>query len=154
MSNIAQMVNVLQAMIITSKDKLVLAPTYHAFKLYIPFQDATSLPATVENNPLYQVGKTEMPMLSVTAGRAKDGKLYVGLVNANATQAAELDLQVGAAAPKTVKGQVLTAGAMDAQNELGKAAQVVPQPFEAKATDGKLTIKLPAKSIVVVAVEG
>jgi len=43
---------------------------------------------------------------------------------------------------------------MDAQNELGKPAQVVPQPFEARAADGKLTLKLPAKSIAVVAVEG
>lgn len=154
MSNVAQMVNVLQAMILTSKDKLVLTPTYHAFKLYTPFQDATSLPVQLENNPTYRVDKVEMPGLSATAARARDGKLYVGLVNANATQAAELELQVGTAAPRAVKGQVLTAGAMDAQNELGKAAQVLPQPFEAQATGGKLTLKLPAKSIVVVAVEG
>lgn len=154
MSNIAQMVNVLQAMIITSKDKLVLTPTYHAFKLYVPFQDATSLPARVENNPVYKVGATEMPQVNVTAGRGKDGKLYLGLVNANATQAAELDVQVGATVPKAVKGQLLTAGAMDAQNELGKAPQVVPQAFEARAAGGKLTLKLPAKSVVVVAVEG
>ncbi len=154
MTNVAQMVNVLQAMILTSKDKLALTPTYHAFKLYVPFQDATSLPASVENNPVYQVGKTEMPSLSVTAGRAKDGKLHVALVNANATQAAELALQVGANTPKAVKGQLLTAGAMDAQNELGKPAQVVPVPFEAQAVGGKLTLKLPAKSIVVVAIEG
>jgi len=154
MTNIAQMVNVLQAMILTSKDKLVLTPTYHAFKLYVPFQDATSLPVKVENNPAYKIDKFQMPGVSATAGRAKDGKVYVGLVNANPTQAAELDLQLGSNAPKAVKGQVLTAAAMDAQNELGKAPQVVPQPFEAKATNGKLTIKLPAKSVVVVAVEG
>jgi alpha-L-arabinofuranosidase len=154
MTNIAQMVNVLQAMIITSKDKLVLTPTYHAFKLYTPFQDATSLPVKVENNPVYKVDKLEMPGLSATAGRGKDGKLWVGLVNANATQAAELDLQVGTATPKAVKGQVLTAGAMDSQNELGKAPQVVPVAFEAQAVGGKLTIKLPAKSVIVVAVEG
>jgi alpha-L-arabinofuranosidase len=154
MTNIAQMVNVLQAMILTSKDKLVLTPTYHAFKLYVPFQDATSLPAKVENNPTYKVDKFSMPAISVTAGRAKDGKVYVGLVNANPTQAAELDLQLGAGAPKAVKGQVLTAAAMDAQNELGKPAQVVPQPFEAQSANGKLTLKLPAKSVVVVAVEG
>ena len=123
MTNVAQMVNVLQAMILTSKDKLVLTPTYHAFKLYVPFQDATSLPAKVENNPTYTVDKFSMPGISVTAGRAKDGKVYVGLVNSNATQAAELDLQVGAGAPKAVKGQVLTAGAMDAQNELGNGAR-------------------------------
>jgi alpha-L-arabinofuranosidase len=154
MTNIAQMVNVLQAMIITSKDKLVLTPTYHAFALYTPFQDATSLPARIENNPVYKVGTQEMPGLSATAARGKDGKLYVGLVNANATQGAELTLQVGTAAPKAVKGKLLTAAAMDAQNELGKPAQVLPVAFEALAVDGKLTIKLPAKSVVVVAVEG
>ena len=154
MSNVAQMVNVLQAMIQTSKDKLVLTPTYHAFALYTPFQDATSLPATIENNPVYKVGATEMPGLSATAARGKDGKLYIGLVNSNATQSAELTLQVGASAPKAVKGKLLTAGAMDAQNELGKSAQVVPVAYEAQAADGKLTLKLPAKSIVVVAVEG
>lgn len=154
MTNVAQMVNVLQAMILTSKDKLVLTPTYHAFKLYTPFQDATSLPARIENNPVYRVGATEMPGLSATAARGKDGKLYLGLVNSNANQPAELTLQVGATAPKSVKGQLLTAGAMDAQNELGKAPQVTPVAFEAQAVNGKLTLKLPAKSVVVVAVEG
>jgi alpha-N-arabinofuranosidase len=154
MTNVAQMVNVLQAMILTSKDKLVLTPTYHAFALYTPFQDATTLPAKIENNPVYKVGATEMPELSATAARGKDGKLYIGLVNSNATQAAELTLQVGTTVPKAVHGKLLTAGAMDAQNELGKAAQVVPQAFDAQAVDGKLTLKLPAKSIVVVAVEG
>lgn len=154
MTNIAQMVNVLQAMILTSKDKLVLTPTYHAFAMYTPFQDATSLPAKIENNPVYQVGGTQMPELSATAARGKDGKLYIGLVNANPNQLAELTLQVGANAPKAVKGQLLTAAAMDAQNELGKPAQVTPVAYEAQAADGKLTLKLPAKSIVVVAIDG
>ncbi|MBV8500293.1 MAG: alpha-N-arabinofuranosidase [Paucibacter sp.] len=153
MSNVAQMVNVLQAMIQTSKDKLVLTPTYYAFRMYVPFQDATSLPAKIENNPVYKVGGAEMPELSATAARGKDGKLYIGLVNANAAQAAELALQVGAAVPRSVHGQLLTAGAMDAQNELGRAAQVTPQAFEAQAKDGKMRLTLPAKSIVVVAVE-
>lgn len=154
MTNIAQMVNVLQAMILTSKDRLVLTPTYHAFAMYVPFQDATSLPAKLENNPVYQLGRVSMPALSATAARAKDGRLYVGLVNANPTRDAELSLQVGAGAPRAVKGQLLTAAAMDAQNELGKPAQVAPVPYEARAVDGRLVLKLPAKSVVVVAVEG
>lgn len=95
-----------------------------------------------------------MPELSATAARGKDGKLYIGLVNANANQPAELTLQVGASAPKSVHGQLLTAAAMDAQNEIGKPAQVTPLPFDARAVDGRLTLRLPAKSIVVVAVEG
>lgn len=154
MSNIAQMVNVLQAMILTSKDRLVLTPTYHAFKLYTPFQDATSLPARIENNPVYQVGAAAMPALSATAARGKDGKLYLGLVNAHANQPAELTVQVGSGTPQAARGQLLTAGAMDAQNELGKPPQVVPQAFETRAADGRLTLKLPAKSVLVVALEG
>lgn len=154
MTNVAQMVNVLQAMILTSKDKLVLTPTYHAFKLYTPFQDATSLPARIDNNPVYKVGSTEMPGLSATAARGKDGRLYVGLVNANPNEPAELTVQLGSTAPKAARGQLLTAAAMDAQNELGKAPQVVPQAYQAQAADGKLTLKLPAKSVLVVAIEG
>ncbi|RTL34833.1 MAG: alpha-N-arabinofuranosidase [Burkholderiales bacterium] len=154
MSNVAQMVNVLQAMILTTKDRLVLTPTYHAFKLYTPFQDATSLPATIENNPVYQVGTVQMPGLSATAARGKDGKLYVGLVNANANQPAELTVRVGTGSPQAARGQLLTAGAMDAQNELGKPPQVVPQAFEARAAEGRLTLKLPARSVLVVALEG
>jgi alpha-N-arabinofuranosidase len=154
MTNIAQMVNVLQAMIQTSKDKLALTPTYHAFAMYTPFQDAISLPVKIENNPVYKLDKFSMPALSATAARGKDGKFYVGLVNSNPNQPAELTLQVGAGAPKSVKGKLLTAGAMDAQNELGKPAQVLPQAYEAQSVDGKLTLKLPAKSVVVIAVEG
>jgi alpha-N-arabinofuranosidase len=154
MSNIAQMVNVLQAMILTSKDQLALTPTYHAFALHIPFQDATALPVTLEHNPVYQLGGTQMPGLSASAARGKDGKLYLSLINANASQSSELTLRVGAQAPRSVKGHVLTAAAMDAQNELGQPAQVQPQPFEAQAAEGQLRLRLPAKSLVVVAVEG
>ncbi|MBV8468067.1 MAG: alpha-N-arabinofuranosidase [Burkholderiales bacterium] len=153
MSNVAQMVNVLQAMIQTRGDQLVLTPTYYAFALYTPFQDATSLPSRIENNPVYKVGSVEMPGLSATAARGKDGKLYIGLVNANATQAAELTVRVGTATPAAVHGRLLTALAMDAQNEFGKPAQVVPRAFEARAADGKLLLKIPPKSILVVAVE-
>ena len=154
MTNVAQMVNVLQAMMQTSKDKLVLTPTYHAFAIYTPFQDATSLPIRIENNPVYRVGAVEMPGLSATAARGKDGKLYIGLVNANATQPAVLAVEVGTSVPRAVHGKLLTAAAMDAQNELGKPAQVEPQAFDAQATDGKLLLKLPAKSVVVFATEG
>jgi alpha-N-arabinofuranosidase len=47
MANIAQMVNVLQAMILTDKEKIVLTPTYHVFKMYVPFQDAMFVPVTL-----------------------------------------------------------------------------------------------------------
>jgi alpha-N-arabinofuranosidase len=53
MANIAQMVNVLQAMILAEGDKMVLTPTYHAFKMHVPFQDATALLVELDKNPQY-----------------------------------------------------------------------------------------------------
>jgi alpha-N-arabinofuranosidase len=156
MSNIAQMVNVLQAMIQTSKDKLILTPTYHAFEMYVPFQDATSLPVSLQNNPSYSVGAHSMPTLSATAARGKDGKLWLGLVNSNATQAQELTVDLSGDAAQGVKGfkgRILSAAAMDAENSFKAPEQVKPQPFEAAAVNGKLTIKLPAKSILVLSAE-
>src|SRR2546430_8631071 len=48
MANIAQMVNVLQAMILTDEAKMVLTPTYHVFRMYVPFQDATFLAVKID----------------------------------------------------------------------------------------------------------
>ena len=53
MANIAQMINVLQAMILTDKEKMVLTPTYYVFKMYVPFQDATFVPVTFDAGTLH-----------------------------------------------------------------------------------------------------
>jgi alpha-N-arabinofuranosidase len=150
MSNIAQMVNVLQAMILTDKTRMVLTPTYHAFAMYAPFQDATSLPATLSGNPEYQLAGHSMPTISASAARGKDGKLYLALVNANPREAQQIHL--GAAA-KAARGQLLTATAMDAENRLGEAEKVKPQPFAAQASNGQLSLALPPKSILVVTLD-
>lgn len=153
MSIIAQMVNVLQAMILTEKDKMVLTPTYHAFKMYIPFQDATSLPLELKGAAKYTLGKQSIPAVSATAARAKDGKIYLAFVNANPNKAETVDVNLAGVKINAVKGQVLTAKAMDAHNTFAAPNNVKPEVYSAKATNGKLALDLPAKSIVVVAVE-
>jgi alpha-N-arabinofuranosidase len=153
MTNIAQMVNVLQAMIITDKDKMVLTPTYHAYKMYVPFQDATSLPVTLANNTEYSVGATSIPGVSASAARGKDGKLYLALVNANAGQPVDVALDVAGQKVAGVSGALLTATVMDAHNTFQQAGAVKPVPFSARAAGGKLNIQLPAKAVAVVAVD-
>jgi alpha-N-arabinofuranosidase len=153
MTNIAQMVNVLQAMIITDKDKMLLTPTYHAYKMYVPFQDATSLPVALKDNVTYTAGATSVPGISASAARAKDGKMYLALVNTNPGQATDVTLNVAGLNIAGVKGEVLTANAMDAHNTFKQADAVKPAPYSAKAVDGKLTMNIPAKAVVVVAVE-
>jgi alpha-L-arabinofuranosidase len=154
MTNIAQMVNVLQAMILTDKDKMLLTPTYHAYKMYVPFQDAMSLPVTLSDNVEYKLGAASIPGISASAARAKDGRLYLAIVNTNPNEASDVEVNVTGQNVSGVSGQVLTATAMDAHNTFTQKDAVKPAPFAAKAADGKLRLKIPAKAVVVVVVEG
>jgi alpha-N-arabinofuranosidase len=153
MTMIAQMVNVLQAMIITDKDKMLLTPTYHAYKMYIPFQDATSLPTAVNNDVSYSVDDKSIPGISASSARGKDGKVYVALVNTNPRQASDVTVDLKGQAVTGATGQVLTAEAMDAHNTFEKPQAIKPAPYSAKAVNGKLTLKVPAKSVMVVSVD-
>jgi len=153
MTNIAQMVNVLQAMILTDKDKMLLTPTYYAYQLYIPFQDATSLPVSINNNLQYKLGETSIPEVSASAARGKDGKLYVALVNTNPHEAVDIAVNLVGVNAKSAKGHILTANEMDAHNTFDKPETIKPANFVAQTKSGKLTATLPAKSVVVVAVE-
>src|SRR5690606_1401586 len=76
MTNIAQMVNVLQAMILTDGPRMTLTPTYHVFHMYRPFQGATHLPAEIET-PQYVVGDVTVPSVSVSAARGEDGRIQM-----------------------------------------------------------------------------
>jgi alpha-N-arabinofuranosidase len=153
MTSIAQMVNVLQAMVRTDGAKMVLTPTYHVFRMYVPFQDAVSVPVRLAHDPSYTFGDVTIPAVSASAARAKDGRLYLALVNTNPREQADVAVDVGGAGARGAAGSVLTAAAMDAHNTFVAPAAVAPVPFAAKATDGQLVLHLPAKSVAVVAVQ-
>ncbi len=148
MANIAQMVNVLQAMILTDKEKMLLTPTYHAFALYKPFQDAHYLPLTLKA-PDYKLDKFTVPALSASAARGKDGKLYLALVNLDPSRGAAVSLKVSGVAVQGANGRILTAPAMDSHNTFDAPAAVVPAEFSATAKDGNLRLDIPQKSITV-----
>ncbi len=154
MTNIAQMVNVLQAMILTDKTRMILTPTYHAYEMYVPFQDATQLPLAIKDNPGYTLGATTVPGISASAARAKDGKMYLALVNTNPGAAAEVSVNVNGKTVTGATGRILTAATMDAHNTFDKPQAIKPAPYSAKASGGKLNFSVPAKSVIVVALEG
>jgi alpha-N-arabinofuranosidase len=153
MTTIAQMVNVLQAMILTDKEKMVLTPTYYAFQMYVPFQDARTVPLAIKDNTSYTLGTTTIPGVSATAARAKDGKLYLALVNTDPHQAVDVAVDVAGAKVKGAAGKVLTSSVMDAHNTFQNPQAIEPAPFSARAAGGKLAIKMPAKAVMVVALE-
>jgi alpha-N-arabinofuranosidase len=149
LANIAQMVNVLQAMILTDGPKMILTPTYHVFSLFRPFQDATSLPTEL-HTPRYELGAVSVPALSVSAARASDGAIVIALVNLDPHRT----LQLGATLPgfkaSRLSGSILSAAAMDAHNSFDAPHAIEPQTFTgARLSGGDLSVSLPPKSIVV-----
>ena len=92
--------------------------------------------------------------MSASAARGKDGKLYLALINVNPREAQTVKLAVQGAAARRAVGQVLSAEAMDSENTFAKPEAVKPKAYEAQAKDGGLSLPLPPKSIVVVALEG
>ncbi|TYC81039.1 alpha-N-arabinofuranosidase [Novosphingobium sp. BW1] len=149
MTAIAQMVNVLQAMIFTKDDQMVLTPTYHVFEMYKPWQDATVLPIDIQT-PTYKVGDYTLPAVSGSAVKGKDGKIHVGLSNADARETNTVTIALDGVKTGRVSGRILTAGAINAHNTFENPEAVKPAVFNgARVKGGTLTVTLPAKSVVV-----
>ena len=148
MANIAQMVNVLQSVLQTDGPRMVKTPTYYAFWMYRPFQGASALPVAI-TSPDYAAGESKLPAVDVSAARAAGGATYVGLVNVDPNQGANVDVALDGAG-RRIGGQVLTAAKMDSRNAFGATEQVHPAPFSgARWVGGKLRVEMPAKSVVV-----
>jgi len=149
MANIAQMINVLQAMILTRGEKLVLTPTYHVFDLYQVFQDATRLPLEIESGS-YTFGKLQLPQLSATAARGSDGVVHIALANLDPQRRASLSIAVAGLAVHAVSGRALTSVAMDAHNSFDEPHVLEPGAFNGAHLQGsQLWVAMPAKSVVV-----
>ena len=152
MANIAQTVNVLQAMILTDKGKMVLTPTYHVFEMYRVHQDATALPVEV-SAPEYRQDGQSIPSVHATASRDRSGHLHLSVANLQPEQGAQVAVKLtgAGAGVKNVAGRVLTASTLDAHNTFDAPENVQPAPFTAfELKDGALTLGLPPRSVVVV----
>jgi alpha-N-arabinofuranosidase len=151
-ANIAQMINVLQAMIMTDKEKMVLTPTYYVFKMYVPFQDSTFVPVTF-NSGTYTHGNVSLPRTDAIAAKGKDGKLWVEITNLDPNETVDVELNLVGTSAKAASGETLTAPKVDSINTFDAPNTVVPKPISAKAQGGKLTLKLEPKSVSVISIE-
>ena len=150
MANIAQMINVLQAMILTDGPKMVLTPTYHVYRLYVPFQDAAFVPVKFDAGE-YKYQDVTMPRLDAVAARGRDGKLWLAVTNIDPNRPAEIAIGVAGAREGNVTGQVLTAARVDAVNTFDAPNTVAPRPIAATVSNGTAHLTLPPKSVAVVA---
>jgi alpha-N-arabinofuranosidase len=152
MANIAQTVNVLQAMVLTEGAKMLLTPTYHVFEMYKVHQDAMLLPSTldaVKYGPGDKTGKETIAQLSASASRDAAGAIHISLCNLHHEQSAELAIELRGATAKKVSGQILTAPAMNTMNTFEKPDTVKPATFDGVKSDKNgVTVSLPARSVV------
>jgi len=149
MANIAQTVNVLQAMILTDRERMLLTPTYHAFEMYKVHQDATRLPVEI-TSPGYEFGGQSMPALSVSASRDKEGAVHVSIVNTHAREAVKLAADMPGVDASQVSGRILTSDELDAHNTFDQPNRLQPTEFTGAAIeDGKLTVDVPPRSVIV-----
>ncbi|MET0270679.1 MAG: alpha-L-arabinofuranosidase C-terminal domain-containing protein [Sphingomonas sp.] len=140
MTAIAQMVNVLQAMILTDGAKMVLTPTYHVFAMYKPYMDGTVLPIDVTSR-WYNKDQWTMPAVSASAVRDKAGAVHVALANLDPNQPVTVTTTLAGIAATAVTGQVLTAPTMTALNSFDAPDTVKPAPFgDARIDGGVLTV--------------
>jgi alpha-N-arabinofuranosidase len=140
---------VLQALILTEGDKMVLTPTYHVFDMYKVHQDATFLPVELKSDN-YTLGETSFAAVNASASRDAQGRVHLSLANLDAK--AEVSLKASIAGEKfsKVSGQVLTAATMDAENTFDSPNQVRSVEFGGASLSGSdLTAKLPPRSVVV-----
>jgi len=152
MANIAQTVNVLQAMILTDTEKMLKTPTYHTFEMYKVHQDALSLPVELTTVDYVYDGE-RMPAVSVSATRSEGGTIHVSLVNTHAHASMPVSCRLEGVSPSGVTGRVLTADTMNAHNTFAAPETVKPAPYAGAQLDGDtLELTLPPKSVVVLAV--
>ena len=151
-ANIAQMVNVLQAMIFTDKEKMLLTPTYHVFRMYLPFQDATLLPVTVSAGE-YVHGDVKLPRIDAIAARDAQGKTWLAVSNLDPKRTTAVTLDVAGTKVNRARGETLTAPRVDSVNTFDAPGTVAPKPFRADASGGKLKLTLAPASVTVIGLE-
>jgi alpha-L-arabinofuranosidase len=153
MANIAQTVNVLQAMALTEGDKLLLTPTYHVFEMFKPHHDAALVPVSVES-PTFESGKTRFESLNASASRAKDGSMFVTVCNLHPSDAAEIELVVPGANVKKRMATILGERSVTAMNTFDRPDTVKPKAFDALSINGdRVSFSLPACSILAITMQ-
>ncbi|HEX8460038.1 MAG TPA: alpha-L-arabinofuranosidase C-terminal domain-containing protein, partial [Segetibacter sp.] len=149
MANLAQSINVLQAVILTKEEKMILTPTYHVMEMYNVHQDAKLLPLTITSND-YVIGNKKLPAVSASASKDSTGVTHISLVNIDAIKAQSISLDLKGGNYKNVTGRILSSGKLQDFNSFESPNKITPAIFKgAKLTSNKLSLTLPPFSVVV-----
>ena len=163
MSNIAQIVNVIQAVILTEGDKMIKTPTYHVYDLYKEHQDAMLIGCDILENVDYTVEQLPRPdhrhlpkvikSVNISATKNDDGAVTATLCNINHAESITCELDLVGNNYISVSARILTSERYDDMNSFDEPEKVTVKDFEAKLENNKLTFDLPPFSTVAVTVK-
>jgi alpha-L-arabinofuranosidase len=149
MANLAQAINVLQAVILTREEKMILTPTYHVMEMYNVHQDALMIPLTVSSSD-YVMGDKKLQAVSASASKDKNGAVNISLVNMDANKEQEVMIELGDLSAKSVTGRILRSGKLQDHNSFDNPEKIKPALFNGAMLNGNnLTVKIPPFSVVV-----
>lgn len=152
-ANLAQCVNVLQAVILTNKEKMILTPTYYVMEMYNVHQDATLLPLTLTVND-YILNGEKLPAVSASASKDSLGVIHISLVNIDPLQSQKISIVLKGETKKNLSGRILTSKKLQDYNSFTEPEKIKPAAFNTASIDKNvLTVTLPPMAVVVLTIK-
>lgn len=149
MANLAQTVNVLQAVVLTDKEKMILTPTYHVMEMYNVHQDATLLPLNITSND-YVYGQDKLKAISAAASKDSTGVTHISLVNIDPSKPQSIAIDVTGEKYKSISGRILTSAKLQDYNSFKEPTKIQPVSFNgAVLNSNTINITLPPFAVVV-----
>ncbi len=153
MANLAQTVNVLQSVILTDKEKMVLTPTYFVFKMMAVHQESKLLPSNIKCEE-YKLDADSIPSISYSVSRSADGKIHLSVANLFASRNQKISCDINGVKITKVTGEILTSNLITDCNTFEKPGVVVPKEFtDFKINKNMVELQMPEKSFVVLEIE-
>ncbi|ASV29220.1 alpha-N-arabinofuranosidase [Maribacter cobaltidurans] len=149
MANLAQTVNVLQAVILTDKEKMILTPTYHVMNMYKVHQDAKLIPLSFES-PEYTYEGESLPAINASASIDDAGKIHLSIVNIDAHKENTVTIDLNALGVKKITGEILMSDKLQDHNTFDNPNKIEPKEYKGFTfKKGVLEVELPAFSVIV-----
>ncbi len=155
MANIAQTVNVLQAVVLTEGERMLVTPTGHVYEMYSAHQGGESVRTRVESEAIsFNRGEKEGSLAALAASASIKGKtLFLTVTNSHASQAAEVTVDVlGGAVIQSATGRVLS-GEIHVHNTFDQPETVKPVPMAVQVSGSVLKLMLPAAGVAAVTLQ-
>ena len=149
MANLAQTVNVLQAVILTDKEKMILTPTYHVMEMYKVHHDADLLNVNFSKKD-YTFNGESLPAISIAASADSSGVMHISVVNIDARKDQQVNIKTGFTKLSGVTGRILKSARLQDHNTFEDPAKVKPVPFnEITIKDNNIEFIIPPFSVIV-----